>query len=163
MSRLVKCYGYCEKKHPKSEMTKFKNQNHCSVCYPIKVTNVEEREKLYLFIRELFNLSFPTGNMLRQIKTYKEERGYSYKNIRLTLNYIFNIKKTAKPITKYGIALVPHFHDEMVEYYKDLSERRSKIVFKKPDVVKVNLSPRDYKNKWHEKKFIDMEALLDDE
>lgn len=164
--RLVKCYGYCDKQYPQDQVVKYsvtgkgKGVNYCKPCYHKKVKEVYARNELIHFIQEVYNLNYPTGNMLRQIKQFVEERGYTYRNIKFTLHYIFNIKKSAKPITKYGIALVPHYYDEMIAYYKDLAQKRANTEIKETKVKKVFIKPAIPQNKYRERKMINMEDLL---
>lgn len=83
-NRLLKCYGYYNKKYPKEVLIKYSptgegaGKNHCPECYQRKVKETKEREDLYNFIKTTYNLNFPTGNMLRQIKQFREERNYTY-------------------------------------------------------------------------------------
>ncbi|AJO60848.1 Bacteriophage related protein (plasmid) [Bacillus subtilis] len=159
-SRLVKCYGTCEQKHPQSIMQKFKSKNYCPACYKKKVKEVEDRENLYNKCKEVFGISFPTGLMLRQIKQFKEERGYTYKNIGFALDYIVRIKKIQLEL-KYGLALIPHYYDEMIDYYKDLKRRRENMVVKKIETQKVQIKPPSLsQNRYRDKKLINMEDLL---
>ncbi|PED64014.1 hypothetical protein [Priestia megaterium] len=157
--RLLKCYGTCGQKYQQSELIKYKNANHCKPCYEAKVKEVTDRENLYSLIKDIFNLSFPTGLMLRQIKQFREERDYSYKNIAFALDYIVRIKKI-KLQTNFGIALVPHYYDEMISYYKDLQRRREQMQFIKPQKVKVKMKPLVLENEYRNKKLINMEDLL---
>lgn len=166
-NRLYKCYGYCGKSYPESEMIvysptgKGEGKRYCLSCYRRKIKEVADREKLYSYIKETYNIDFPTGYMLRQIKSFVRERGYTYKNIRLTLDYVFRIKKAAKPEVKYGIALVPYYYDEMLAYYKDRQEKRKHTVIKKPNIVHIKMKPFTQENTYRNKKLIDMERLLD--
>ncbi|PEN61657.1 hypothetical protein [Bacillus wiedmannii] len=157
--RLLKCYGTCGEKYPQSELTKYKNANHCLPCYQAKVKEVEDREKLYELIKKTFNLNFPTGLMLKQVKQFREERQYTYKNIAFTIDYIVRIKKM-KLHMQYGIALVPHFYDEMIAYYKDLKRRREQMKDIKPRKVTVKMQPPVLENEYRKKKLINMEDLL---
>lgn len=159
MARLVKCYGYCNEKHLKTEMIKFKGANHCPPCYERKVKDTEDRERLYNMLKETFNLSFPTGLMLRQIKQFREERDYSYKNIAFTVDYMTRHKKI-KLQMQYGIALVPHYYDEMIAYYKDLKRRRDNMVIEKQSIKRIRIKPEPLVNEYREKKFINMNSLI---
>lgn len=168
MSRLLKCYGFCGKKYPKEELIKLNLKkdstnpglNHCKDCYSKKVIEHEERGKLYQFIQETYNLTFPTGLMLRQIKSFVEERGYSYKNIRFTLHYVFYIKKTYQPVVKFGVSMVPYFHDEMVQYYKTQKERRENFKAVESETIRVTLTPFENNDSYKHKKMIKMEELI---
>lgn len=162
-ARLLKCYGYCDQKYPADQLVKYKNANHCHVCYDRKTKEVKDRENLYNVIKEVFELKFPTGMMLRQIKEYREDRGYTYKNIAFTIDYMVK-RKGLKLQTKYGIALVPHYYDEMITYYKDLKEKRENTVLTNngPKRITIKNVFEPEKNKYREKIMIDMEELLND-
>lgn len=161
MSRIVKCYGTCGQKLPKEQMLDYKGHNHCHDCYNAKVKDVEDREELYKFLSSYFKLNYPSGIMLRQIKQYKDERGYSYKNMRFAVDYMIRIKKIDLNV-KYGIALVPHYYDEMIRYYKDLKERRERTTDYEPKVINIKLKPINLENTYRQKKLINMEELLND-
>lgn len=166
--RLLKCYGYCDSKYPKSQLKKFKanpnnsgpGKNFCFDCHDRKTKEVKDREELYWYIQKTFNLTFPTGNMLAQIKRFREERGYTYKNIRFTLDYVFNIKGVYTPQIKFGIGFVPYFYDEMIDYYKELNEKRQNTTVKETTEVQVTIKPFKPNTEYGEKKFIDMNSLL---
>jgi len=161
MARQYKCYGFCGEKYPKEELQLYKTHNHCKPCYERKVKETEDREELYRMVCQLFNLNFPTGLMLRQIKQFREERNYTYKNIYFTIDYIVRLQKV-KLQPQYGIALVPHYYDEMLRYYKNLQEKRANTVIQEKTKVKVYIEPTPLVNEYREKKFINMEDLLND-
>lgn len=159
--RIVKCFGTCGNKYPKSQMNLISNKNHCPTCYDKKITDKRERELLYQYLQDIFNLKFPTGLMLKQIKELVGERNYTYKNIRFTVDYIIRIKKINLQM-KYGIAMVPHLYDEMIDYYKNLKERRSKTFSKEIKVQTIKIEPFVFENEYKAKKLIDMETILND-
>lgn len=169
--RQYKCYGYCGKKYPIEQLKKFKanpeskseGSNHCKECFKQKEKDVNERKDLYNFLKELFNITFPTGLMLRQIKNFKEEHGYSYKNIKFAVDYIYNVKKVYSPTITFGIAGVPYFYDEMINYYKELNEKRASTVVKETKSRKIMIDPPTTNFDYKDKKLINMEALLNDE
>lgn len=158
-NRLVKCYGTCGKKYPKSIMKKFSKKNYCPDCYEEKIKEEQDRQYLYNVIKETFNISFPTGLMLGQIKEFKEKRNYTYKNIAFTIDYITRIKKQ-KMDMKYGLALVPYYYDEMLEYYRDLQRKREQTVIQKPEIITIKIKPFKIENEYKNKKLIDMNSLL---
>lgn len=162
MSRLlVKCYGECEEKKPKAEMQVFGGKNHCPECYSKKVKQKESRTELYHYIQQTYNLTFPTGLMLRQIKKFNEENGYSYRNIMFTLIYVFEIKRCYSPQTHFGVAFVPYFYEEMLDYYRDLAEKRKNTIYKTADVVNVVIKAPTGNTKYKGNKLINMETLID--
>jgi hypothetical protein len=160
MARLLKCYGTCNKKYPKEEMQVFSGKNHCPSCYEDKKREDQERIKLNQTISKWFNISFPNGHMLKQIKNFRSEPyNYSYKNIRFTIDYCFSNKKV-KPEIKFGIAFVPHYHDEMIDYYKEFNRKRAQTVVQEEKIIRLKLKPFKLENKYKDKKFINMEELL---
>lgn len=170
MTRLLKCYGYCNNKYPKEELKKLnlnKNssnpgKNYCKSCYEKKLKEHNDRNELYQFIQKSYNLDFPTGLMLRQIKQFYEERGYTYKNMRFTLDYVFNIKKTYKPVIKFGLAMIPYFHDEMINYYKELKSKRENLEIKQVKTIHVKRKPFETNESYKFNKLINMEELLNE-
>lgn len=158
---LYKCYGTCDGKYPKDEMVEYKGKNYCKECYEIKFKEDTDREKLYKYLQEIFNINYPTGLMLKQIKEYREDRNYSYKNIYFTLKYMVEIQKKQLQM-QYGIALVPHFYDEMLSYYKRLAEKRANTVIEKQEPIKIIIKPFEFKNDYKEKKLIDMNKLMNE-
>ncbi|KKB42971.1 hypothetical protein [Bacillus thermotolerans] len=121
-NRLVKCYGYCGEKHPQSIMQKISGKNYCPPCYEKRKAEEAERQKLNKYIAKIFNMKYPDTALLAQVKRFHDQDGYSYKNIRFTLQYIIEIKKIRLQ-RNYGILLVGNYHDEMIEYYKNLKKR----------------------------------------
>lgn len=141
-------------------MEQIGGKNYCFSCASKKEKNEHDRKELYTFIQETFNITYPTGLMLKQIKLFHEERGYSYKNIRLTIDYIIRIQK--KPMySNAGIALVPYIYDEMIDYYKDLIRRRSETNLKKSEtkVVKISRSSNKVQDDLRNKKIVSMENM----
>ena len=160
VERLVKCYGYCEKKHAKSTMRQISSWNYCQECYDRRIKEQNDRKDLYEFIQKTYNLTFPTGQMLRQIKKFKDEHGYSYKNIRFTILYVIFVKKVYKAETKFGISFVPYFYDEMLAYYKNMQEKRDNMKDYENVTKVITIKPPTTNNSEVTKvKLIDMEDI----
>lgn len=164
MARLLKCYGTCEKKHPKEVLTKYKGKNYCQTCLKEKRHNDEDYQFLLMKISTSYNIPYPTGMMLRQIKNFKNDRGYSYRNQALAVEYIKTVLRK-KMETKYGLGLVPYVIDDAVRYYKENEERARKL----KDVNSINnkqrakISSKTLKENEHGKKrMINMEELLNE-
>lgn len=165
MAKLVKCYGTCGGKYPKTEMIEVgkAKTRFCKSCYAEREKKKIEREKLYGSIKKIYNIDFPTGIMLKQIKQYELERGYTLKNIRLTLDYIFNIAECAYPDLTGGIGLVPFYYQDMLNYYKEkikqksLTPKENKIKETKIIIPKPSSNPR---SKLLKSRLIKMEELL---
>lgn len=164
MARLLKCYGTCEKKHLKQELTKHKGKNYCQVCLKEKRRNDEDYQFLLMKIKTSYNIPYPNGMMLKQIKTFKEDRGYSYHNQGLAIDYIRNVLRK-KMETKYGLGLVPYIFDDAVRYYKENEEkaRRLKDVSFINNKQRAKISGKTLKeNDYGEKKIINMEELFNE-
>ncbi|MGG1916004.1 hypothetical protein ABFY54_28790 [Priestia megaterium] len=159
-NRLVKCYGTCEQKHYQSEMQKISGKNYCPQCYLVRAKEQQDREDLTNLIKELYNIPYPTGYMLKQIKQFTEERGYKYQGIAATLRYVFEIKRAARPEQRFGLSIVPHYYDEAREYYANLTKKRNETVIEKPQIKVLKMQAPVYQNNYREKKLINMEELL---
>lgn len=160
MARFLKCYGTCNQKHPKDELKVFSGKNYCTSCYEKKKQEDQERIKLNQTISKWFDIPFPNGHMLKQIKNFRSEPyNYSYKNIRLTIDYCFS-NKILKPEMKFGISFVPYYHDEMINYYKELNRKRAQTVIQEEKIIRLKLKPFKSENEYRDKKFINMEELL---
>ena len=158
--RLVKCYGTCEEKHKQSVMQKISGANHCPSCYAVKKKEEADRQKLYQSIIHYFNINFPNGQMLKQIKQFRNEPyNYTYNNIMLTICYCMDVKNLQRSM-QYGIAFVPHYHEEMIEYYKNLNEKREQTQAIKMQTVKMKIRPFKFENTYRNQKLINMEDLL---
>ena len=97
------------------ESYKHKGKRYCDLCeVPIREV-AEMYKKLIEYICESFGVSEPSGQILKQIKRYKDDYGWSYRDIGYTLWYIDNMT-TYSPDIKYGIGLVKTFYDEAMEH-----------------------------------------------
>jgi hypothetical protein len=158
--RLVKCYGFCNEKHEKSEMLQISNKNYCKNCYNTVLKEKQDYEDLKNLLKQMYNINYPTGLQLRQIKDFKTNNLYTYKNIRLTIDYIVRVKKMQMDL-KYGIALVPHFYEEMLQYYREMLERKEKM--KDVEITErklITIKPFKHENKYKQSKLISMEEYL---
>lgn len=157
MARRIKCKS-CGDLFDRELMHEIGSKKFCSTCHQSLLKEKKDREDLYHYIQESYDIPFPTGRMLRDIKIYKEERGYTYKNMRLTLKYAFE-RKNFQPDKKYSLGCVPYFYDEMIEYYKDLKKKMEQRV-KPVEQRKVKISSKQFTNKKQVSKSIDMNNLL---
>ncbi len=83
----------------------------------VKIKNDDvELQALKNYIRHIFKYQ-PNKMILNQINKYNKENGWSYKNIRLTLEYIA-VVRGLEINYKYGIGLVPYYYDDMIKYHK---------------------------------------------
>lgn len=133
----------------------------CSVCIRKEEQSVFERNKLYASISNIFGLDKPTGLIMRQIKNFKQTNGISYKNMYFTLDYITKVKGIELQL-KYGVGLIGTYHNEMLNYYADIKQKRESAKNFNPtksiDVVRIKKPVFD--DSYRQKKMIDMESLL---
>ena len=88
-------------------------------CYERSQREKENHKKLMDYISLKYNIEFPTGYMLKQISDFKNKRGYSYKAMLATLNFIFEVEKI--PIKEgVGLGLIPFYYEKAKNYYSKL-------------------------------------------
>lgn len=121
MARLCKCY-LCENKFPKADLESISSKNYCFKCASIIKQEKKDREELINVIKRLYNISYPTGLMLKQIKTFKEERGYKLKGITLTLLYCME-QLNVTFHERYGLGIVPLHYESAKKYWIDKNRR----------------------------------------
>lgn len=146
MARLLKCYGSCEKKYEKDKLFKYKEKNYCEKCYNEIRENDKQRQLLLSIISKYYNIPYPTGRMLREMKTFREERNYKYEDQAKAIIYLCKIQKK-KLYSKYGLALIPYVIDDAVLYYKKQEERMEAIKDKKNVYEKKTITMKVQKNR----------------
>lgn len=113
--RMLKCFGKeCEqelKKYPKSELFAYKNKNYCFKHFQQKQKEDEDRAKLYGMIKKYFNISYPTGLMLAQIKKFQTVNGYSLESMADTIDYMASLPWVVLDSSK-GLGLIPYVYDD---------------------------------------------------
>lgn len=134
--RLCKCYGSCGQKYPKSELYELKNKRYCKSCYNTQMKEIEEREQLIKYICRVFGINFPSPLILKHVKEYHENLNFSYKKIRLCLQYCYEIKKMNFEL-RYGIRLLEYYFDESWQYYVQLYKAQQECQIKKTEEVVV--------------------------
>lgn len=162
----VKCYGdKCLKdniKHEKDTLIENGGKRYCKSCLDEKLLNIEKRNELYQTIKDLYNIQYPTGMMLKQIRTFKENYGYTYENIKKTLLYISTHKTNINFNPKFGLNIITYFYDEAVNFYK-VQEERFINNFNRTssnEVIVVNTKAPDNTNKIIQERTIDLSSLL---
>lgn len=157
MSNVV-CDGYCGKSYNPSELLELNGKSYCNACY-VKIRNESlELQSLKHCIQSIFKHR-PTKMMLNQINKYHDTNKWSYKNIRLTLQYMVEIKEM-KMDSKYGIGLVPHYYDEMIDFYKEQIRKKEQTekAVKKSKHVKVKKKQNGV-HKFNKGLMIDIEGI----
>lgn len=167
MARKYTCKGPCGEKFLKEDLVE-KNSPEaktkilwCKSCMEKFEAEAQERNKLYDTIIELYGVTFPSGKMLKQIKTYKDDYKYTYSGMELTLRYCESMS-WVKFNEQLGIGIIAHYYDKA---RIDLEEKNKRIasyidVSKKIETIKI----RKLDNTNHHKngRLIDLEELLND-
>lgn len=88
-------------------------------CYESLQRQKRNREELLNYISLRYNVEFPTGFMLKQITDYHNKRGYSYKAMLVTLQYMFEVEKVP---TKEGVGLglIPFYFEKAKSYHQKI-------------------------------------------
>lgn len=157
MARQYVCKGRCGNRFPLEEMKQISGQNFCPNCYNRVVKEREDRKELYDLIKEYYNITMPTMQMLKQIKTY-QENGLTLKGMALTLQYCKYTKKIEFH-HKYGLALISYYYEEAKDdYIKKLkrTQNHTDAELKTETVVITQIR----KSKYKKKRLINMEEII---
>lgn len=91
MTKLVKCH-YCQQMIDKDLAERFEDKNfHKDCCEKYK-----DKKEIYRYVARLFgfkNESKPGPFIISQLKTFIEERNYTYKGVLNSLKYFYEVKK----------------------------------------------------------------------
>lgn len=97
-----------------------------ATCYPdntdfMPIEKVdEELIKLKEYIKKLLGNAYNEARVNKQIKEYKEEKGYSYSGILKSLVYFYEVKGNSKDKANGGIGIVPFIYQDAFNYYFSL-------------------------------------------
>lgn len=168
--RLYKCYGEdClnkNKKHPLEILIKEGSKKYCKNCLAKINKDRAEREDLYNIIKEYYNITFPTGLMLKQIKQYQVEAGYTLTGMAKTLKYLKNncTGITFKP--KMGLGIISYKYEEAREFWikqRKIAASQVKLQENKENLNKimvVNTKQLNNTNLYKQSKMVDLDSLI---
>jgi hypothetical protein len=164
MARNVKC-PVCGTFNEKETAIYHNSKYYCKVCYDNKLNEANDYKDLIAYICELYNIDVPTGWMFKQIKDFKEQFNYSYKGIKTTLHYFFEIQEGNDVEDSMGIGIVPFVYDEAKRFYIDKKAIKDSVtginleeIQDNKRVIKINRN-KISENKFKELAFIDIEKL----
>ncbi|WZK93744.1 hypothetical protein [Staphylococcus phage SpP] len=159
---MIICEGYCNKYYNENEIFEFKGRQYCEACY-VKIKNDDvELQALKNYIRHIFKYQ-PNKMILNQINKYNKENGWSYKNIRLTLEYIV-VVRGLEINYKYGIGLVPFYYDDMIKYHKARLKKMQEVENTKKKSKHVNVNKKkDSMHTFNKNRMVNMDDLEDDD
>lgn len=160
VSRLYKCYGYCNEKYEKDILIKHTNgKNYCPACLEKMIKEQNDRNSLYNKIRQFYNVSYPTGMMLKQIKDYKEINGYTYKGMELTLVYCKEVLNLEFKSTM-GVGIIPHQYEKAKQHFIEKQKRINNHKDVEIKEIVVNVRYIDTNNYYKKSKLINLEEVI---
>lgn len=118
--RQLKCFN-CKEKFDREILIQYNNKNYCKECYNYVITEEKDKKMLHDYIMKKFNIPFVDVRLLKQIKTFREEYGYTYQGIGYTLWYLEYVEKRKLQKT---LGLVPYYYEKAKKY----SEEKQRIL-----------------------------------
>lgn len=161
--RLLKCYGTCGIKYPKSEMTQLGGKNYCQECYKVREKTVRERKRLTDYLDKEWGGFDPRFAM--EIKRF-EEQGYTVNQLYISARYCIRIAKL-EVHREYGLNCLAYYMESALKYNKKMAEQ-AKQVKSVPEPKPVTVALKEYEDrdsmnrKYMESKVWDL-GELDDE
>lgn len=162
MARLSKCKVCGEEIQQDENRVKIGNYYYHEKCSIEIQRENESRKKLIAYICTNFEISSPTGMMLKQLKTYREVSNYSYDAMTYTLWYVKEILNK-KFDMKYGLSIIGYYYEEAKRYCEEQLRLSNKAKgLKDVDIeLKTRVITRKNSMKNEEKsRLIDLEKLL---
>lgn len=154
MARQVKC-PYCEQKLDKDNAYEYKKKYYHVDCFNTWELEKVHRKELIEYICQLYNVSVPSGMILKQIKDFQEEYKYKLKGMELALKY-FHETLGNRPQENGGIGIIPFVYEEAKNHYikqQKISESLSNYI---DEEVTIYINPEQNKRK---SKRIDISAI----
>lgn len=119
--RKLTCTG-CKQKFDKEELTYINTKKKlCKNCLVHSRRDSQEYRELIEFLCIGFNIKAPTGKLLSQIKEFKD-LGYSYRDIHLTVYYIYVIEK--RRVEETSIGLMPFYYEKAMKHFEMIENAR---------------------------------------
>lgn len=95
-------------------------------CFEKKKRIAKNREELLDYVAELYEVQYPNPFMIKQADDFYKKRGYSYKSMKATLYYIYEIegvqlKKDA------GLGLIPYYYEKAKKHFLYINNAKNAI------------------------------------
>jgi hypothetical protein len=164
MARNVKC-PLCGTFNEKENAIYHNSKYYCKVCYENKQNESNDYKELISYICELYSIDIPTGWILKQIKDFKEQFNYTYKGIKSTLHYFFEIQEGNDVADSMGIGIVPFVYDEAKKFYIDKKAVKDSVIGMNLEEMEANKKTINIKrnsselDKYKDVALIDIEKL----
>lgn len=159
MARKVKC-PECGTYNDKENTVESNGRYYCPICYENKQKEADDYKQLMSYICRLYQIDAPTGWILKQVKDFKEQFHYSYKGMKTTLHYFYEIEHN-DPADSLGIGIIPFVYEEAKKFYIDRlavkNSAKNLEQMKKKKIINVKRDS-DY-NKYKDLALIDIESI----
>ena len=117
--KQLKCF-VCKELFDKDILIVKSGKRYCEVCLKIKeeesLAYKDDWDLLFEYICELYNIKVPTGMMFQQLKTYRNEYGYTNIGMYYTLQYYYNVLDN-KVLEDTGLGIIPYYYDKAKKHY----------------------------------------------
>lgn len=164
MARKVKC-PECGTYNDKENTVYHNSKYYCKICFENKQKEAQDYQNLVAYICELYQIEAPTGWMLKQIKDYKEQFNFTYRGIKTTLHYFYEIQEGNSVEDSMGIGIVPFVYDEAKRFYIEKKAVKDSLkdcdleeIGNRKKTIHINREQKT-KNKYKEMALIDIEKL----
>lgn len=137
MARKVKC-PECGTFNDKENTVYDNGRYYCKICYKNKKHEADDYKSLIAYVCELYQIEAPTGWMLKQIRDFKEQFHYSYKGMKTTLHYFYEIQEGNDPMDSLGVGIIPFVYDEAKKFYIDRIAVKNSVSNAKMDEIENN-------------------------
>lgn len=95
-------------------------RHYHEACYQQFQLRGQHRDELIRYICELYRIQTPNGFMLKQIKEFQDDYGYTLKGMELALRYFHDIEGNS--VDAKGIGIVPYIYEDARDYYRRMSD-----------------------------------------
>ena len=161
MARYPKCPDCDADITDKKKAKKVSNRWVCEACQGSRDALEVDRQTLYSYIAKLFDMDFPNGWMMKQVKDFKERHGYTYKGMQMTLEYWTETLGNSMHDAK-GVGIIPYIYDEAKELFMQKRDVKYLIETMEEPLTTdrfVSVSRGDIETKRFKNKIIDMDDL----
>lgn len=151
MAREYKCNGYCEGKYILEDMVSLisNRKKYCKPCAEKFVRDNRERKELYDYIKKVFDITFPTGLMQKQISNFYKVNEYTYGGMLNALKYFCEVQGN-QLYRGAGVGIISFVYDEAQEHYKKQEELANKHVDSVIETKVITITKVDDRNYFKE-------------
>jgi hypothetical protein len=166
ITRKVKC-PECGTYNDKENTIYHNAKYYCKICFENKQKESQDYKDLIAYVCELYQIEVPNGLMFKQIKDFKEQFNYTYRGMKTTLHYFYEIQEGNSVEDSVGIGIIPFVYDEAKKFYIDKKAIKDSVIGcnmeelqEKNKTIKINKKAyQSNNNKYKDITLIDIEKL----